>query len=92
MPSLLLKTGTAPADIDLAARIDEGVARIAEGADPAVLDGPLAELRDHDATRRTMELARTWTADAVAALAPLPKGTVRESLTRFAESLADRSS
>ena len=92
MPSLLLKTGTAPADIDLAARIDEGVARIAEGADPAVLDGPLAELRDHDATRRTMELARTWTADAVAALAPLPKGTVRESLTRFAETLADRSS
>ncbi|WP_298865915.1 polyprenyl synthetase family protein [uncultured Microbacterium sp.] len=92
MPSLLLKTGTAPADIDLANRIDEGVARIAEGADPAILDGPLAELRVHDATARTMELARTWTADAVAALSPLPRGTVRESLTRFAETLADRSS
>ncbi|MGB3732372.1 polyprenyl synthetase family protein [Microbacterium sp.] len=92
MPSLLLKTGTAPADIDLANRIDEGVTRIAEGADPAILDGPLAELRDHDATARTMELARTWTADAVAALSPLPRGTVRESLTRFAETLADRSS
>ncbi|GAA3940482.1 polyprenyl synthetase family protein [Microbacterium soli] len=92
MPSLLLNTGTEPADIDLSVRIDEGVARIAEGADPAVLDGPLAELRDHDATRRTMELARAWTADAVAALAPLPRGPVRESLTRFAQTLADRSS
>lgn len=92
MPSLLLKTGTAPADIDLAARIDEGVERITEGADPALLDGALAELRDHDATRRTMELARTWTADAINALAPLPKSAVREALTRFAETLADRSS
>ncbi|MFC5432827.1 polyprenyl synthetase family protein [Microbacterium suwonense] len=92
MPSLLLSTSGDQADIDLARRIDDGVTRIAEGEDPVLLDGPLAELRDHDATRRTMQLARTWTADAVAALGPLPKGTVRESLTRFAETLADRSS
>ena len=91
MPSLLLTQGEA-ADAALAARIDEGVALIADGADPAVLDGALAELRDHRATRATLELARTWTADAIAALAPLPKGTVREALTRFAETLADRSS
>ncbi|WP_309128402.1 polyprenyl synthetase family protein [Microbacterium sp.] len=92
MPSLLLKAGTDTADVELAQRIDEGVARIAEGADAGILDGPLAALRDHSATARTLELARTWTADAIAALEPLPKGTVREALTRFAESLADRSS
>ncbi|UWF77216.1 MULTISPECIES: polyprenyl synthetase family protein [Microbacterium] len=92
MPSLLLKAGEAEADQDLAARIDDGVVRIAGGEDPGILDGPLAELRDHDATRRTLELARTWTAEAIAALEPLPKGTVREALTRFAETLADRSS
>lgn len=92
MPSLLLQTSTAPADIDLAQRIDEGVVSIADGADPSVLDGPLAELRDNRATERTMDLARTWTSDAIAALAPLPKGTVREALTRFAQTLADRSS
>jgi heptaprenyl diphosphate synthase len=57
-----------------------------------VLDGPLADLRDNDATAQTMTLARTWTADAIAALGPLPKGTVRDALTRFAETLADRSS
>ncbi|WP_336646350.1 polyprenyl synthetase family protein [Microbacterium sp. USHLN186] len=92
MPSLLLNTSTAADDVALARRIDDGVARIAEGADAEVLDEPLAELRDNDATTRTMTLARTWTADAIAALAPLPKGTVRDSLTRFAETLADRSS
>lgn len=92
MPSLLLNTSTAPADVTLAQTIDDGVARIAEGEDPAILDGALAELRDHAATQRTLELARTWTADAIAALAPLPQGTVREALTRFAQTLADRSS
>jgi heptaprenyl diphosphate synthase len=92
MPYLLLKTEQDAASTDLAARIDEGVARIADGADPVILDHPLAELRDHAVTQKTLELARTWTRDAVDALAPLPKGTVREALIRFAETLADRSS
>lgn len=92
MPYLLLKAETDAASAALAVRIDEGVALIADGADPAILDQPLAELRDHAVTQKTLELARTWTRDAIDALAPLPKGTVREALTRFAESLADRSS
>ncbi|MCE7483740.1 MULTISPECIES: polyprenyl synthetase family protein [Microbacterium] len=92
MPYLLLKAETDAASAALAVQIDEGVALIADGADPAILDQPLAELRDHAVTQKTLELARTWTRDAIDALAPLPKGTVREALTRFAESLADRSS
>jgi heptaprenyl diphosphate synthase len=92
MPYLLLKGEKDAASAALAVQIDEGVARIADGADSAILDQPLAELRDHAVTQKTLELARTWTRDAIDALAPLPKGTVREALTRFAESLADRSS
>ncbi|MGO2519814.1 MAG: polyprenyl synthetase family protein [Microbacterium sp.] len=92
MPYLLLKAETDAAAAALAARIDDGVTRIADGEDPVILDKPLAELRDHAVTQKTMELARTWTRDAIDALAPLPNGTVREALTRFAESLADRSS
>jgi heptaprenyl diphosphate synthase len=92
MPYLLLKAETDAASAALAVQIDEGVALIADGADPAILDQPLAELRDHAVTQKTLELARSWTRDAIDALAPLPKGTVREALTRFAESLADRSS
>ncbi|MFK3836221.1 polyprenyl synthetase family protein [Microbacterium sp. NPDC087868] len=92
MPYLLLKAQDDADAADLAARIDAGVVRIADGEDPAILDGPLAELRDHAATQKTLDLALTWTRDAIAALAPLPRGTVREALTRFAETLAERSS
>src|SRR5690606_32203279 len=92
MPYLLLKAEADAAAATLAARIDDGVARILDGEDSAILDEPLAQLRDHAVTQKTMELARTWTRDAIDALGPLPKGTVREALTRFAESLADRSS
>lgn len=92
MPYLLLKTEADAASAALAASIDDGVDRIAGGEDPVILDRPLAELRDHAVTQKTLELARSWTTSAIDALAPLPKGTVREALTRFAESLADRSS
>ncbi|MEN2740558.1 polyprenyl synthetase family protein [Microbacterium sp. X-17] len=92
MPYLLLGQRTDAASVDLRARIDDGVAQIAAGAAPAILDGPLGELRDHDATDETLRLAREWADQAIAALAPVPDGPVREGLTRFAEVVADRSS
>jgi heptaprenyl diphosphate synthase len=92
MPYLLLKAEGDDAAADLAARIDDGVALIADGADPAILDGPLDELRDHVVTQKTLELAHAWTQEAIDALTALPRGTVREALTRFAETLAERSS
>lgn len=92
MPYLLLQQASDAASRELVAQIAVGVARIADGADPALLDAPLAALRDDEATQRTLALAHSWTAEAVAALDPLPRGTVREALTRFAETLADRSS
>lgn len=92
MPSLLLARQTDADSVALAARIDEGVARIADGADPRILDEPLAQLREHEVTRRTLDLARQWTQDAIDALDPLPSGPVRDALVRFARSLADRSS
>jgi len=88
MPYLLLDT----LDPALKDRIDAGAAEIAVGADPAVLDDEIAALRDHEATARTRELAEEWTREAIAGLDVLPRGGVREALTRFAESLVDRSS
>ncbi|MFJ2542588.1 polyprenyl synthetase family protein [Microbacterium sp. NPDC087589] len=92
MPYLLLKAEPDDASIELAARIDDGVTRIAEGEDPGILDRPLTELRDHVGTQKTLALAHSWTQDAIDALAPLPRGTVRDALTRFAETLVERSS
>lgn len=92
MPYLVLGRRTDAASVDLRARIDDGVARIADGADPAILDVDLALLRDHDATAETLRLAHEWSREAVDALDPLPDGAVREALTRFAQAVADRSS
>ena len=92
MPYLLLGTREDEASVALRERIDDGVARIADGADPALLDEPLAALREHDATRATRGLAGDWSREAIDALAPVPDGPVREALTRFAQAVADRSS
>ncbi|APF33974.1 geranylgeranyl pyrophosphate synthase [Microbacterium sp. AISO3] len=92
MPYLLLTRADDEASRELAATIDRGVAEIAEGADPAILDEPLARLRDHAVTAETRRLAEKWADDAVAALAPLPSGAVRDALTRFAEVVVDRAS
>lgn len=92
MPYLLLGRAADPASQALKVTIDEGVARISDGADPAILDVPLAQLREHPATEATRRLAHEWSDRAVAALAPLPDGLVREALTRFAQVVVDRSS
>ncbi|SIT68035.1 polyprenyl synthetase family protein [Microbacterium sp. RU33B] len=92
MPFLLLGEQSDAASRALRDRIDDGVRLIADGADPAILDVALTELRDHPATQQTLDLAHTWSGEAIAALAPLPDGPVREALTRFAEAVADRSS
>ncbi|WP_203580218.1 polyprenyl synthetase family protein [Microbacterium hibisci] len=92
MPYLVLGQRTDAASRALRERIDEGVDRIADGADPAILDQPLAQLRDHEATQATLDLANAWSTEAIDALAPIPDGPVREALTRFAQAVADRSS
>ncbi len=92
MPYLLLGRAVDPASKELKTAIDDGVARIADGADPALLDDELARLREHPATEATRRLAGEWSQNAVAALAPLPAGPVREALTRFAQVVVDRSS
>lgn len=91
MPLLLLGQRDDDASVHLFQRIDEGIARVADGADPGILDGPIGELRDHDATRATRELAGAWSRDAISALSPIPNGPVREGLTRLALALTEPS-
>lgn len=92
MPYLVLGQRTDAASRELRDRIDDGVARIADGADPGLLDEPLARLREHEATSATLDLAHAWSQEAIEALDPIPDGPVREALTRFAQAVADRSS
>ena len=56
----------------------------------ADISDAVAQLRDHDVTAQTLAEAHRWADEAVAALAPLPDGSVRKALTRFADTVVDR--
>jgi heptaprenyl diphosphate synthase len=43
-------------------------------------------------TAETLAEAHDWARDAVAALDPLPQASVKKALTRFAETIVERSS
>jgi heptaprenyl diphosphate synthase len=93
LPLLQLRRA-ALADPAAAALVDRIASDVAGAPDDAVTAEPyrsaVAALRDHQATRATRDLAARWAHEAVAALAPLPDGTVKHALTRFAESVVDR--
>ncbi|PZU47603.1 MAG: geranylgeranyl pyrophosphate synthase [Microbacterium sp.] len=92
MPYLLLGRAGDPASRALKATIDDGVARIADGADPAILDDAIARLRDDPATEATRRQAYEWADAAVEALDPLPSGVVRDALVKLSHVIVDRSS
>lgn len=56
------------------------------------LASAIAELRHHEVTARTRAEAHRWAREAVEALAPLPEGPVKKALTRFADTVVERSS
>ncbi|MBO1901580.1 polyprenyl synthetase family protein [Leucobacter weissii] len=93
MPLLRLRELAAGGDAEaaeLSERIGAGVARIAAGEDPALLDPEVEALRAHPVTAQTELAARDWARDAVAALDPLPKSTVKRGLELMAESIVNR--
>jgi heptaprenyl diphosphate synthase len=75
---------------ELLARIERDV-DAAHDVEAEELAGAVAELREHDVTRRTLDEAYRWSREAVEALAPLPEGPVKKALTRFAETIVERS-
>jgi heptaprenyl diphosphate synthase len=94
LPLLYLRE-LAMSDQDAAAlltRLDRDVnAALHDEGDEDELAAAIAELREHDVTRRTLAEAHRWADEAVAALAPLPDGPVKKALSRFAETVVERS-
>jgi heptaprenyl diphosphate synthase len=88
LPLLYLRelalTDAAAADL-----LDRVVDDESDDADFALAVG---QLRDHDVTRRTLDEAHRWSRLAVESLEPLPTGPVKKALTRFAETIVERSS
>ena len=93
LPVLLLRRRAENGDpeaAELLARIDVGIARIAAGEDPALLDAEVEALREHEVTRETEAEAKRWASDAVVQLDALPKSSVRRALERMADSIVNR--
>jgi heptaprenyl diphosphate synthase len=94
LPLLYLRQ-LAETDADAAAllqRIDHDVTSAFDSdGDSPELAAAIAELRDHEVTQMTLAEAHRWSNEAIAALAPLPTGPVKNALTRFAESIVERS-
>ncbi len=89
MPVLLLQRRAAEGRLDAAgaAVLD----RLASDLDSdATLGAVVRELRGHEVLEEARDLARRWADDAVAELAPLPDGTVKDALTAFAGLMVDR--
>ncbi len=77
---------------DLLRRIERDAASdFDDEADSAEFTAAIAELRAHPVTVRTLAEAHRWSREAVEALAPLPEGPVKKALTRFAETIVERS-
>ncbi|MGV8967368.1 MAG: polyprenyl synthetase family protein [Cellulomonas sp.] len=91
MPVLLLRARAARSeatagDRELVALLDSDLTADAD------LDQAVLGLRDHDVLVETHALAVQWARDAVAELAPLPAGPVKDALVSFTDALVDRAS
>ena len=89
LPVLLLRNAARDGDqaaVELLTLIDGDLS-----SDEA-LAAAVAGLREHPVTAQSWVVARTWADEAIAALAPLPEGVVKASLTSFAHAVVDRSS
>lgn len=77
---------------DLLHRLERDVTAAFYGeADEADLTAAISELRSHPVTQQTLHEAHRWSREAVEALSPLPEGPVKKALTRFAETIVERS-
>jgi heptaprenyl diphosphate synthase len=88
MPVLLLRRAAGRGDAsaaELVERLDGD-----DLADDDRLADLVADLRRHPATAEARLEAQRWADDAVQALEPLPQGAVRDALTAFAHTVADR--
>ena len=93
LPLLYLRK-EAETDDDAAAllrRIELDTTSFAAEVDESDLTAAIAELRAHPVTARTLEEAHRWAQSAVDALKPLPDGPVKKALTKFAETIVERS-
>ena len=58
--------------------------------DDSVLSDLVLKLRKHQAMAEALGVAKSWSEQAVAALAPLPESNVKSALIVFAQAVVER--
>jgi heptaprenyl diphosphate synthase len=89
MPMLKLRARAAT-DASAAQLLETLETTVIGAPDDADVSAEVGLLRAHAVTAETLADARAWARQAVAALAPLPAGAVKKALTRFADTVVDR--
>lgn len=86
MPTLILRRMAKTDDSarELVEIIDSGL------EDDGVLADLVQRLRRHEAMAEALELAKSWSEQAIAALAPLPESNVKSALIVFAQAVVER--
>ncbi|PPB49033.1 geranylgeranyl pyrophosphate synthase [Arthrobacter pityocampae] len=87
LPVILLRRAAAAGDrsaADVVALLDGDLS-----SDEA-LAAAVAAVREHPQTREAWAVAQQWADEAVAALAPLPDGVVKQALASFAQAVVSR--
>ncbi len=87
LPVLFMRQST---DADARA-LDEGLTAAAAAGDDARFETLVDELRASRFTAETIATAQRWGTEAVTALAVIPDGLTKQSLTRFASRVVERS-
>jgi heptaprenyl diphosphate synthase len=87
LPTLLLSKLAVAGDAKAQEILDDIAAGLA--SDDA-LKAVLLKLRSHRVFDDSLAEARRWASDAIADLAPLPEGKVKNALTTFAQAVVDR--
>ena len=92
LPVLYLRQAAAtdPAAAELLERLTPEALAAESVAGGARADESIRLLREHPVTRRTVDEARRYAREAIEALAPLPEGTVKKTLIRFADTVVER--
>jgi heptaprenyl diphosphate synthase len=85
LPILLLRK-----DAETNAESRRLVESIDAGLTPESLPAVVVALREHPATQQAYQEAKDWANQAIAALAPLPEGPVKQALAVFAQAVVDR--
>ena len=87
LPTLLLQKAADEGDAEAASLLELISGGLESDAD---LAEALSRLREHHVAQDSYLEAKRWADEAVAALSPLPAGSVKTALEKFAEAVVDR--